>query len=167
MGKVSTKLEEFTDTYSTILSGIHNDMMKYRKEVKQVREENQNIEKSVLKSYQEIQHIERSNSQTKEEISLLFLETKKYYNKIQTTVDETKELKKNIESTKINIENQHQKLQPELEKVGLEIEGLIKRHKKFEDQMVQKEEKIKLLQYLFYGLSFLVVLILILTIFLG
>ena len=66
MGKVTDQINQFTETYTSIVVGMHSDINQYQREVKALQSKNIDLELNLYKILNDAKRMEQSNLQTAE-----------------------------------------------------------------------------------------------------
>lgn len=97
MGKITDQINQFTETYTSIVVGMHSDINQYRREVKALQSKNIDLELNLYKILNDAKSIEQSNLQTAENIENKKAEIKDLYEEIASSVKRINTISSEIE----------------------------------------------------------------------
>lgn len=84
MGKVSDQITQFTETYSTIVVGMHKDINQYRKEVQSLTQNSNNktLEENLYRIYNSAKQLAETNNNISSKIEDKKSEIERFYREI-------------------------------------------------------------------------------------
>ncbi|MBI6115965.1 hypothetical protein [Salegentibacter maritimus] len=97
MGKVSDQINEFTQTYSAIVVGMHSDMNQYRREVKSLQDKNIAFEENMYRILSGAKKMEQSNLQISNKIEDRKSEIENFYREIAGSARRIKVISEDVE----------------------------------------------------------------------
>ncbi len=90
MGKVADQINQFTETYSAIVVGMHSDMNQYRREVTSLKQNTGALEEKLYQIVSGAKHLEQSNLKISSKIEDRKSEIENFYREIAGSVHRIK-----------------------------------------------------------------------------
>lgn len=117
MGKVSDQITQFTETYSSIVVGMHKDISQYRKEVQSLTQNSNNktLEENLYRIYNSAKQLAETNNNISSKIEDKKSEIERFYREIAGSARRIKLISEEVDKANVKIDELSLKVSRSLE----------------------------------------------------
>lgn len=117
MGKVSDQITQFTETYSSIVVGMHKDISQYRKEVQSLTQNSNNktLEENLYRIYNSAKQLAETNNNISSKIEDKKSEIERFYREIAGSARRINLISEEVDKANVKIDELSLKVSRSLE----------------------------------------------------